>query len=136
MSYATFDHLKDSVNGIMKENNKLSDEVQVIKDNLINKLSLSGGTIEGDLTVRGSLNGTFIGNLTGIASSANKLNNNFVVKLNGGTTENTNLFTYNGSTAKTINITASSIGAAPSGHTHSYLPLGWIPIWFYFVCLW
>lgn len=124
MSYATFDHLKDSVNGIMKENNKLSDEIQLVKDNLINKLSISGGTIEGNLTVNGSLTGTFIGNLTGIATSANKVNNNFVIKLNGGTTENTNLFTYNGSTAKTINITASSIGAAPSSHTHSYLPLG------------
>lgn len=30
---------------------------------------------------------------------------------------------YDGSTAKNINITPSSIGAAPSSHTHSYLPL-------------
>ena len=30
---------------------------------------------------------------------------------------------YDGSVAKTINITASSIGAAASSHTHSYLPL-------------
>ena len=46
-----------------------------------------------------------------------------VIKLNGGSTEGTNLFTYTGSTAKSINITPSSIGAATSGHTHNYLPL-------------
>ena len=41
------------------------------------------------------------------------------IKLNGGSTEGSNLFTYNGSSAKSLNITASSIGAATSGHTHS-----------------
>lgn len=46
-----------------------------------------------------------------------------IIKLNGGTTEGSNLFTYNGSSAKSLNITASSIGAASSSHTHSYLPL-------------
>ena len=59
--------------------------------------------------------------------------NSITIKLNGGSTEGTNLFTYNGSSAKSLNITASSIGAATSGHTHSgyassshthsYLPL-------------
>ena len=52
--------------------------------------------------------------ITGNAGSATKVNNNLVVKLNGGSTEETNLFTFNGSTAKTVNITASNIGAAPS----------------------
>lgn len=42
-----------------------------------------------------------------------------VVKLNGGTSEGTNMFTYNGTSAKTINITPSSIGAAASSHTHT-----------------
>lgn len=41
------------------------------------------------------------------------------IKLNGGSSEGSNLFTYNGSSAKSLNITASSIGAATSGHTHS-----------------
>ena len=79
----------------------------------------------------------------GAATSANKVNNNLVIKLNSGSTEGTNLFTFNGSAAKTINITPSSIGAAASSHgthvsyggngsattvsrsdhTHSYLPL-------------
>lgn len=55
----------------------------------------------------------------GAATSANKVNTNLAIKLNGGTTEGTNLFTFNGSTAKTINITPSAIGAAASSHgTH------------------
>lgn len=45
---------------------------------------------------------------------------NLVIKLNNGTTEGTNLFTYNVTAAKTINITASSIGAAASSHSHSW----------------
>lgn len=45
---------------------------------------------------------------------------NLVIKLNNGTTEGTNLFTYNVTAAKTINITASSIGAAASSHNHSW----------------
>lgn len=79
--------------------------------------------------------------VSGNAGSANKVNNNLAIKLNGGTTEGTNLFTFNGSAAKTIDITPSSIGAAASSHgthltigtgasnaaagnhTHSYLPL-------------
>lgn len=55
--------------------------------------------------------------------AANSVKTNLTIKLNGGATEGTNLFTFNGSTAKTINITPSAIGAAASDHTHSYLPL-------------
>lgn len=44
---------------------------------------------------------------------------NLIVKLNGGTTEGTNQFTYNATGAKTINITPAGIGAATSGHTHA-----------------
>ena len=46
---------------------------------------------------------------------------NLVVKLNGGTTEGTNQFTYNATGAKTINITPAGIGAATSGHTHTVI---------------
>ncbi len=42
-----------------------------------------------------------------------------VIKLNGGTTEGTNMFTYDGSAAKSINITPAGIGAAASAHTHT-----------------
>lgn len=55
--------------------------------------------------------------------AANSVKTNLTIKLNGGATEGTNLFTFNGSTAKTINITPNSIGAAASDHTHNYLPL-------------
>ena len=60
----------------------------------------------------------------GAATSANKVNSNLVVKLNSGTTEDTNLFTFNGSAAKTINITPSAIGAAASSHNHDDKYLG------------
>lgn len=45
---------------------------------------------------------------------------NLIVKLNGGTTEGTNQFTYNVTGAKTINITPAGIGAAASSHNHSW----------------
>ena len=61
----------------------------------------------------------------GAATSANKVNTDLTIKLNSGTTEGTNLFTFNGSAAKTINITPSSIGAAASSHgTHLTLGTG------------
>ena len=40
------------------------------------------------------------------------------LQMNGGTTEGTNKFTFNGSAAKTVNITPGLIGAAASSHTH------------------
>ena len=52
------------------------------------------------------------------AESAKKVANSLTVQLKGGTTEGTDKFTYDGSAAKTINITASNIGAALSEHSH------------------
>ena len=57
--------------------------------------------------------------VSGNAGSANKVNNNLVIKLNGGATEGTNLFTYNGSAIKTVNITPASINASADTHTHN-----------------
>lgn len=57
----------------------------------------------------------------GAATSANKVNKTLTVQLNGGTTEGTNKFTFDGSAAKSINITPSSIGASASSHTHDDL---------------
>ena len=54
----------------------------------------------------------------GAATSANKVNKSLTIQLNGGTTEGTNKFTFDGSAAKSFNITASSVGASASGHTH------------------
>lgn len=51
--------------------------------------------------------------------AANSVANSMTVQLNGGTTEGTNKFTFNGSAAKSVNITPSAIGAAASSHgTH------------------
>lgn len=57
--------------------------------------------------------GGIIGNAS-TATTASKVANKLTIKLNGGSTEGTNLFTFDGSAAKTLNITASSIGAAPA----------------------
>lgn len=85
-----------------------------------------GTAADGELVASIQPNG-FHGNLNGNAttattatkaSSADKVNNNLVIKLNSGTTEGTNQFTYNGSAAKDINITPANIGAASSSHNH------------------
>lgn len=46
------------------------------------------------------------------SGSANKTKGSMVVRLNGGSTEGTDLFTFDGSTGKSVNITADKIGAA------------------------
>lgn len=53
----------------------------------------------------------------GAATSANKVNKSLTIQLNGGATEGTNKFTFNGSAAKTLNITPSSIGATDTKYT-------------------
>jgi hypothetical protein len=55
----------------------------------------------------------------GAATSANKVNNSLTIKLNSGTTEGTDKFTFNGSEEKTLNITPNRIGAAASDHVHT-----------------
>ena len=52
------------------------------------------------------------------AATAAKVNNPLTIKLNNGTTEGTNKFVYDGSAEKSINITASGIGAAAFSHAH------------------
>ena len=51
----------------------------------------------------------------GAATSANKVNKALTIQANG-----TSLGSFNGSAAKTFNITPSNIGAATSSHTHNY----------------
>lgn len=48
------------------------------------------------------------GSVYGNASSASKVGTNLVLKIKTGTTENTNLYTYNGSAAKTLDIKQGS----------------------------
>ena len=50
---------------------------------------------------------------------AASVGSSLIIKLNGGKTEGTNQFTFNGSTSKNINITPANIGAATSLHIHS-----------------
>ena len=53
------------------------------------------------------------------ASYADRVNSSLVIKLNGGEVEGVNRFTFDGSWAHTVDITASGIGAAASVHTHA-----------------
>lgn len=46
------------------------------------------------------------------SGSANKTKGSMVVRLNGGSAEGTDLFTFDGSTGKSVNITPAKIGAA------------------------
>lgn len=73
-------------------------------------------TTAGHLTAtafNGTLNGNVNGNATSstTATTANKTAQSIVIKLNSGTAEGTSMFTFNGSAAKTIDITPSNIGA-------------------------
>ena len=76
------------------------------------------GTAAGGQLVASIKPDGFHGNLKGNADTATKVNNNLIIKLNSGTTEGTNQFTYNGSAIKNINITPANIGAASSSHNH------------------
>lgn len=55
------------------------------------------------------------------ATTADKVSKSMTVQLNGGTTEGTDKFTYNGSVAKSLNITPSNIGAYTKGEVDSAL---------------
>lgn len=82
----------------------------------------TGGTyFDSGVTLNPS-NNTIAANISGkanTAGTADKVANNLIVRLNSGTTEGTNQFTYNGSGAKTVNITPADIGAAKSSHNHN-----------------
>ena len=45
------------------------------------------------------------------SGTANAIKNNLVIRLKGGRTEGTDQFTFDGSTAKSVNITAAKVGA-------------------------
>jgi len=67
-----------------------------------------------DTAFPNGLTGNVTGNVSGTAGS---VKNNLIIKLNGGTTEGTDSFTYNGSAKKTINITGASLGLSEAS-TH------------------
>ena len=55
------------------------------------------------------------------ATTADKVSKSMTVQLNGGTTEGTDKFTYNGSVVKSLNITPGNIGAYTKGEVDSAL---------------
>ena len=55
------------------------------------------------------------------ATAADHVANALTIQINGGNTENESKFTYNGSEAKSINITANTVGAATYSHDHGYI---------------
>lgn len=57
------------------------------------------------------------------------LSGNITFKLNGGTTEGSNLFTYNGSKSIVINITPANIGAAAASDIPTTLPASDVSDW-------
>ena len=100
----------------------------MVTHNIEEFITTSGGVIDGSLSVvdlsagnlivtgagrfTNGLYGDLIGNAdtATIATTADKVGSNLVILLNGGTTEGTNKFTYNGSATKNVNITKSGIG--------------------------
>lgn len=53
------------------------------------------------------------------SGEARKVQNALTIRLNGGRTENTDMWTFDGSTGRTVNITAEKVGAAEEEHEHS-----------------
>ena len=84
------------------------------------KITGSGAT-----TVTSDANGVIT--ISSTNTTYTSLKNPYALTIKGNGTTLTN-GTYDGSAAKTVNITPSSIGAAASSHSHSYLPLSLITI--------
>ena len=61
------------------------------------------------------------------AGEADQVKNDLTIRFNGGRTENTDQWTYDGSTGRTVNITPDKIGAAAAGHTHTAAQVGALP---------
>lgn len=55
-----------------------------------------------------------VANFASEAGVGRRVENDLIIRFNGGSTENTNLFTYNGSGGKSVNITPDKLGAAKS----------------------
>lgn len=108
-------------NGALSGNASTATKLQTARTiSLIGSITGSG-TFDGsgNLSIATTTNHTH--NYAGSSSAggpANSVKTNLIIKLNGGTNEGNNLFTFNGSAAKTINITPAAIGASASGHTH------------------
>ena len=121
---------KSKLDGIASGANKYSHPTYTAKSSGFYKVTVDGtghvsataAVAKSDITALGISASDHTHNYAGSASvggAANSVANTMSIKLNGGSTEGTNLFTFNGSAAKTVNITPSAIGAAASSHgTH------------------
>lgn len=87
--------------------------------------SSTASKVANKLTFTGASTGTYDGSsaITINIPEFQQTNGILTVQLNGGNTEGTNKFTFNGSVNKTINITPSSIGAVTSSELNNYLSL-------------
>lgn len=67
---------------------------------------------------------------SGVEWADNKVANTLTVKLNSGTAEGSTMFTFDGSNAKSVNITPAAIGASASEHKHaaSDITSGTLPV--------
>lgn len=61
------------------------------------------------------------------AGSADKTQAAITIRLNGGRTEGSDMWTFDGSTSRSINITPEKIGAATDGHGHTAADVGALP---------
>lgn len=68
----------------------------------------TAASFDGTANATVKLPSTIKASLTGNASSADKVNHDLVIKIKTGTSENTSLYTYNGSAAKTLDIKQGS----------------------------
>ena len=93
-----------TVSGAVDINDELYADSATFGNLIVNGAGRFTNGIYGDLT------GNVTGSITGNAATADKVNHNLVIKLASGTTEGTNMFTFNGSAAKTVDITKSALG--------------------------
>lgn len=61
------------------------------------------------------------------AGTADKVKYSIIVRFNGGRTEGTDMWTFDGSTSRSVNITADKIGAAEKDHSHTATDVGAVP---------
>ena len=92
----------------------------------LNNYAMSANKVANAITFTGGSSEVYNGSDTATVNIPTNLPTpyDFVIKLNGGTTENTNQFSFDGSATKTVNITASGIGAAPTSHATSATTYG------------
>lgn len=101
--------------GLTYYHSKITEMINTLDASDIDAVPTSRTINDKALTANISLTAADVGALASgaTATAASKVTSDLTIKLNSGTTEGTNLFTFNGSSAKTINITPENIAALP-----------------------